>query len=111
MDEFRTRINRLEERLHQAIRQSNDVEQRACFVEENFEKLNQSMQTIARFIDVSSLFLISSANERHHWFETSNSDRFISRLEWYLQRTLIDGNEKQLYIQTLFSLQSSLAIE
>lgn len=106
-----TRSNRLEERLYRAIRQLNETEQRADRVEENFEKLNRSIQVTSRLIDVSSLFLITSTNERNSWFQSGNFDRFISRLEHYFQRTLFDMNEKQLYIETLFSLQSLSLIE
>ncbi|UJR10602.1 hypothetical protein I4U23_014799 [Adineta vaga] len=80
-----------------------------------FGKLNQSVQTLSRLIDVSFLVLISSEREKLTWLQlikTENVDfnnpifeQFIYRLELYLNRTITDNNEKREYVQTLFLLQ------
>ena len=106
MEEFREKTNRLEERLQRAMRQLDSTTTRAFLVEERFSNLNQSIQILTRLMDVSSLLLMTSENERMRWFESTKTEEFISRLEWYLQRKIDDLNEKQSYIEILSHLQS-----
>lgn len=111
MTEFATKIDRLTERLRRSMAQYDQIEQRTSLVEERFSLLNESVQTLARLIEVSLLILISSDKEKFIWLQLSidkNSDltdpkveQFFYRLELYLRRSIIDKNEKQAYIRAL----------
>jgi hypothetical protein len=114
MSEFTNKIDRLIKRLHRDVTQCDLIEQRACVTEQRLLKLNESVQTLARLIDVSYVLLISSDKEKQIWFELVNDEnlqltnpdieQFFYRLECYLKREMIDRNEKQAYIQALFHL-------
>ncbi|CAF0966447.1 unnamed protein product [Adineta ricciae] len=116
MNESQMKIDRLMARLHRGIERCDQVEQRVCQTEERFGKLNESVQTLSRLIDVTFLILISSEKEKLTWLQlpkTKNIDvensifeQFIYRLELYLNRTITDNDEKRAYIHALFLLQS-----
>ena len=120
MSEFANKIDRLLERLHRGMMQCDGIEQRACLTEERLFKLNESVQTLARLIEISCLFLISSEKEKMVWLQLTNDgsilltntivEEFLDRLQWYLKREINDVNEKQAYIQALFLLQSPLIV-
>ena len=64
MTEFTIKIDRLAERLRRGTTQCDLIEQRACLAEERLSTLNESVQTLARLIEVSLLILISSDKEK-----------------------------------------------
>ena len=111
MTEFATKIDRLTERLRRSMAQYDQIEQRTSLVEERFSLLNESVQTLARLIEVSLLILISSDKEKFIWLQLSidknldltdpKVEQFFYRLELYLRRSIIDKNEKQAYIRAL----------
>lgn len=106
MDEFRKKSNRLEERLQYALGQLDSTTTRISLIEQRFNNLNQSIEILSRIMDVSSLLLKTSENERMHWLQYSPED-YLARLEWYLQRKINDWNEKQSYIEILVQIESS----
>ncbi|CAF0829856.1 unnamed protein product [Rotaria sp. Silwood1] len=103
------------ERLHRGTEQCDHIEQRACLAEERLFVLNDSIQTLARLIDVSYLILISLDKEKFAWLKLVNNEnpeltnpivkQFFYRLELYLRRSIIDNDEKRAYIQALRLLQ------
>jgi len=111
MTEFTIRINRLTERLHRGTIQCDLIEQRACLAEERLSTLNESVQTLARLIEVSHLILVSSDKEKLSWIQLIDNEnnqltnpiikQFFYRLENYLHRTIIDPDEKLGYIKAL----------
>mgnify|MGYP000215190924 CR=1 FL=1 len=111
MTEFRVKIDRLAERLRRGTEQCDLIEQRACLTEERLSILDQSVQTLARLIEVSLLILISSDKEKFTWIELSFNEnnqltnpmvkQFFYRLESYLHRSIIDDEEKLSYIKAL----------
>ncbi|CAF1216475.1 unnamed protein product [Adineta steineri] len=116
MNESTKRIDRLMQRLHHGITQCDHIEQRADHAEERLLILNKSIETLSRLIDVSFLMRISSDKEKLTWLQLINEKNldftnsivkeFFYRLELYLERSIIDNNEKQAYLQSLFLLQS-----
>ena len=58
MTEFTSKIDRLAERLRRGTTQCDLIEERACLAEERLTTLNESVQTLARLIEVSLLMLI-----------------------------------------------------
>jgi hypothetical protein len=103
MNEFTTRTDRLMERVRRGIIQCDYIEQQACIAEERLTKFDKSIKMLTRLIEVSFLLLMSSDKEKL-------PKQFLSHLESYLKRELIDDNEKQAYIQALYLLQSSSTI-
>jgi hypothetical protein len=113
MTEFTIRIDRLTERLRRGTIQCDLIEQRACLAEERLSALNESVQNLARLIEVSLLIIISSDKEKLTWIqlidnENSNTQltnpiikQFFYRLETYLHRSIIDQDEKLAYIKAL----------
>jgi len=111
MSEFAIKIDRLTERLRRDATQCDLIEQRACLAEERLSTLNESVQTLARLIDVSLVILISTDKEKFTWIQLSNNGnnqltnpiikQFLFRLESYLHRTIIDQDEKLAYIKAL----------
>jgi len=117
MTEFTIRLDRLTERLRRGTTQCDLIEQRACLAEERLSTLNESVQTLARLIEVSHLILVSSDKEKLSWIlliDNENNQltnpiikQFFYRLENYLHRTIIDPNEKLAYIKTLSLVRKS----
>jgi hypothetical protein len=112
MTEFTIRIDRLTERLRRGTIQCNLIEQRACLAEERLSTLNESVQNLARLIEVSLLILISSDKEKFTWIQLTDIEntnqltnpiikQFFYRLETYLHRSIIDQDEKLAYIKAL----------
>jgi hypothetical protein len=112
MTEFTIRIDRLTERLRRGTIQCNLIEQRACLAEERLSTLNESVQNLARLIEVSLLILISSDKEKLTWIQLTDNEntnqltnpiikQFFYRLETYLHRSIIDQDEKLAYIKAL----------
>jgi hypothetical protein len=112
MTEFTIRIDRLTERLRRGTIQCNLIEQRACLAEERLSTLNESVQNLARLIEVSLLILISSDKEKFTWIQLTDNEntnqltnpiikQFFYRLETYLHRSIIDQDEKLAYIKAL----------
>src|SRR5689334_10478753 len=116
MNEFTTKIDRLIERLHRGTIQCDRIEQRACLAEERLSILNESVEGLARLIEVSFLILMSSDKEKFTWLQLINDEnlqltnpiieQFFYRLEFYLKRSVIDHNERRAYLHALFLLQS-----
>jgi hypothetical protein len=111
MTEFSIKIDRLTERLRRGTIQCDLIEQRACLAEERLSTLNQSVQNLARLIEVSLLILISSDKEKFAWIELIDDEnkqltnptieQFFYRLECYLHRSIIDREEKLAYMKAL----------
>jgi hypothetical protein len=111
MSEFTIKIDRLRERLRRGTIQCDLIEQRACLAEERLSTLNESVQTLARLIEVSLLILVSSDKEKFTWIQLMNNENnqltnpivkhFFYRLETYLHRSIIDQEEKLAYIKAL----------
>ena len=111
MTEFGTKIDRLTERLRRGTTQCDQIEQRACLAEERLSTLNDSVQTLARLIEVSLLMLVSSDKEKLSWLQLNDNEtnqlanpiirQFLFRLESYLHRSIIDDEEKLSYIKAL----------
>ena len=112
MTEFTIKIDRLTERLRRGTTQLDLIEQRACLAEERLSTLNDSVQTLARLIEVSLLILISSDKEKLAWIQMTDNDnntqltnpiikQFFYRLENYLHRTIIDKDERLAYMKAL----------
>jgi hypothetical protein len=111
MSEFTIKIDRLRERLRRGTIQCDLIEQRACLAEERLSTLNESVQTLARLIEVSLLILVSSDKEKFTWIQLMNNENnqltnpivkhFFYRLETYLHRSIIDHEEKLAYIKAL----------
>jgi hypothetical protein len=111
MSEFTIKIDRLRERLRRGTIQCDLIEQRACLAEERLSTLNESVQTLARLIEVSLLILVSSDKEKFTWIQLMNNENnqltnpivkhFFYRLENYLHRSIIDQEEKLAYIKAL----------
>ncbi len=113
MTEFTIKIDRLTERLRRGTTQLDLIEQRACLAEERLSTLNESVQTLARLIEVSLLILISSDKEKLAWIQMTDNDnnntqltnpiikQFFYRLENYLHRTIIDKDERLAYMKAL----------
>jgi hypothetical protein len=111
MTEFSIKIDRLTERLRRGTIQCDLIEQRACLAEERLSTLNQSVQNLARLIEVSLLILISSDKEKFAWIQLIDDEnkqltnptieQFFYRLECYLHRSIIDHEEKLAYIKAL----------
>ncbi|CAF0761827.1 unnamed protein product [Adineta steineri] len=115
MTEFTIKIDRLTERLRRGTIQCDLIEQRACLAEERLSTLNQSVQSLARLIEVSLLILISSDKEKFTWIQLINNEnnqltnpmiqQFLYRLESYLHRSINDHEEKLDYIKALSLVQ------
>jgi hypothetical protein len=73
MNEFTNKIDRLIERLHRDIKQCDHIEQRACIIEEHLLKLNESVETFARLMEVSYLLFISLDKEKSMWLQIINN--------------------------------------
>ena len=111
MGEFAIKIDRLTERLRRGTTQCDLIEERACLAEERLSTLNESVQTLARLIDVSLVILVSTDKEKFTWIQLSNNGnnqltnpiikQFLFRLESYLHRTIMDQEEKLAYIKAL----------
>jgi len=111
MTEFTIKIDRLTERLRRGTTQCDLIEQRACLAEERLSTLNQSVETLARLLEVSLLIVISSDKEKLAWIQLINNEnnqltnpiikQFFYRLENYLHRSIIDHDEKLAYIKAL----------
>lgn len=120
MDEFAPKIDSLIKRLRRGIAQYDHTEERACAVEASLSKLNESVEVLARLIEISSLLLMSPDKEKIVWLQTMkdedfeltnpNFEQFFHRLECYLRREMIDMNEKQAYIQALSLLQPPFTV-
>ena len=115
MNDFTIRIDRLTERLRRDMAQCDRIEERALLAEENLTSLDQSVQSLARLIEVSLLFVLASDKEKYSWTQCINTNnyqmnnsivqQFFYRLEQFLQRSLVDIGEKQAYIQALSLVQ------
>ncbi|CAF0822546.1 unnamed protein product [Rotaria sordida] len=111
MTEFGVKIDRLTERLRRGTAQCDLIEQRACLTEERLSTLNESVQSLARLIEVSLLILVSSDKEKFAWIQLNDNEtnqltnpilkQFFFRLESYLHRSIIDDEEKLSYIKAL----------
>ncbi|CAF2393378.1 unnamed protein product [Rotaria sp. Silwood2] len=111
MTEFGVKIDRLTERLRRGTAQCDLIEQRACLTEERLSTLNESVQTLARLIEVSLLILVSSDKEKFAWIQLNDNEtnqltnpiikQFFYRLESSLHRSIIDDEEKLSYIKAL----------
>ncbi|CAF3319540.1 unnamed protein product [Rotaria socialis] len=111
MAEFGVKIDRLTERLRRGTAQCDLIEQRACLTEERLSTLNNSVQNLARLIEVSLLMLASSDREKVAWIQLNDNEnnqltnpiikQFLYRLESYLHRSFIDDEEKLSYIKAL----------
>lgn len=111
MTEFGIKIDRLTERLRRGTAQCDLIEQRACLTEERLSTLNDSVQDLARRIEVSLLILISSDKERFSWIQLNDNNhnplnnpvikQFFYRLESYLHRSITDDEEKLSYVKAL----------
>ncbi len=112
MTEFTIKINRLTERLRLGTTQCDLIEQRACLTEQRLSTLNESVQTLARLIEVSLLILVSSDKEKLAWIQLIDNEnnnqltnpiikQFFYRLENYLHRSIIDPDEKLAYLKAL----------
>ena len=111
MTEFGIRIDRLTERLRRGTAQCDLIEERACLTEERLSTLNESVQMLARLIEVSFLIVISSDKEKFTWTQLSTNGNyqltnpivkhFFYRLESYLHRSIINEEEKLSYIRAL----------
>ena len=111
MSEFTIRIDRLAERLRRGTTQCDLIEQRTCLAEQRLSTLNESVQTLARLMEVSLLILVSSDKEKLTWIQLINNENyqltnptvkhFFYRLESYLHRSIMDQEEKLSYIKAL----------
>ena len=111
MTEFSIRIDRLSERLRRGTNQCDLIEQRACLTEQRLTTLNQSVQNLARLIEISLLILISSDKDKSLWLELISDENkqitntirqhFFYRLESFLHRSMIDDEEKCAYMNAL----------
>lgn len=111
MTEFSTRAERLSARLRRGTTQCDLVEQRACLAEQRLSTLNESVQQLARLIEVSLLVLGSSDREKCSWLRLINTDnspssrgtrdRFFRRLETHLHRSIVDVDEQGAYLTAL----------
>ena len=118
MTEFTSKIDRLTDRLRRGTTQCDLIEERACRAEERLTTLNESVQTLARLIEVSLLMLISSEKEKLAWRQLTTNDpnqltsnpmikQFFYRLENYLHRTITDQDERLAYIKALSLVRKS----
>ena len=118
MTEFTSKLDRLAERLRRGTTQCDLIEERACLAEERLTTLNESVQTLARLIEVSLLMLISSEKEKLAWTQLTVNDpnqllttplikQFFYRLENYLHRTITDQDERLAYVRALSLVRKS----
>jgi hypothetical protein len=120
MTEFEIRINRLTERLRRGTIQCDHVEQRACLTEERLSTLNESIQNLARLIEVSLLIIVSSDKDKSAWIQLIDNEhnqlanpiikQFFYRLESYFHRSVINHDEKLAYIQALTLIRKPLIV-
>lgn len=125
--ELRTTDHSLTNRRQRTCNDRNLIEGCTCLAEERLTTLDESVQALARPIEVSLLMLISLDEEKLAWTQATVSDpnqllanpsinQYFNRLINNLDRSITDQDERLAYVKALSlvgksSILSSLFLE